>query len=331
MLSSSDDLRDRCLPLSGGFFITTTLLSKCGGDLWATLCFPTRFVRRGGRAPERAASSAMTGGSQEGARNQREGLHVMSTVDPGPATRAPSAARAQGRQLYVLVHGAWHGGWCWARVAERLRAAGHRVFTPTLTGLGDRVHLIGPNVGLGTCIEDVVSTIDMEDLSDVVLVGHSFGSAVISGVADARPDLIRRLVFLDSFVVQSGQSPFNQLPKEMVEARRASPIKTPGLYRETLAMPPPAPNDWSRTTCDHTALRRASSDLNAGASAGDGKTIERRIHTSRPGGGSARCSASRAPAPRRSFFQPTPPSTTSSTYNAISSQPKPTVRFALRR
>src|SRR5208337_185171 len=94
---------------------------------------------------------------------------------------------------------------------------------------------------------------------------------------------------------------------------------------------PSPPNDWSRTTCDHTALRRASSDLNAGATAGDGKTIERRIHTSRPGGGSARCSASRAPAPRRSFFQPTPPSTTPSTYNAISSQPKPTVRFALRR
>jgi pimeloyl-ACP methyl ester carboxylesterase len=195
----------------------------------------------------------MTGGSQEVARSQWEGLHFMSTVDPGPAARAPSAVRAQGRQLYVLVHGAWHGGWCWARVAERLRAAGHRVFTPTLTGLGDRAHLIGPNVGLGTFIEDVVSTIDMEDLSDVVLVGHSFGSAVISGVADARPDLIRRLVFLDSFVVQSGQSPFNQLPNDMVEARRASPIKTPGLYGETLAMPPPAPSAFGITDAKDAA------------------------------------------------------------------------------
>jgi pimeloyl-ACP methyl ester carboxylesterase len=142
----------------------------------------------------------------------------------------------------VLVHGAWHGGWCWARVAERLRAVGHRVFAPTMTGLGDRAHLIAPNVGLATFVEDVASTIEMEDLSDVVLVGHSFGSAVIGGVAAARSARIRRLVFLDSMVVQSGQSPFDQLPSEMVEARRAAAIKTPGLYGETLAMAPPAPS-----------------------------------------------------------------------------------------
>ena len=129
-----------------------------------------------------------------------------------------------------------------ARVAERLRAAGHRVFTPTLTGLGDRAHLIAPNVGLTTHIEDVVSTLDMEDLSDVILVGHSFGGAVISGAADARADRIRRLIFLDSFLLQSGQSPFSQLPPEMVEARKATAIKSPGAFGETLAMPPPPPS-----------------------------------------------------------------------------------------
>ncbi len=137
---------------------------------------------------------------------------AMSPVDAASARSASHPAQAEKRPPYVLVHGAWHGGWCWGKVAERLRAAGHRVFTPTLTGLGDRAHLIAPNVGLATHVEDVVATLEMEDLSDVVLVGHSFGGAVISGVADARADRIRRLVFLDSFLVQSGQSPFSQLP-----------------------------------------------------------------------------------------------------------------------
>jgi pimeloyl-ACP methyl ester carboxylesterase len=171
----------------------------------------------------------------------------MSMRDPASASRTSGLAPAQQRPPFVLVHGAWHGGWCWGRVAERLQAAGHRAFTPTLTGLGDRAHLIAPNVGLQTFIEDVVSTVDMEDLSNIVLVGHSFGSAVISGVADARADRIRRLVYLDSFLVQSGQSPFDQLPPDMVEARRASTIKTPGIYGETLTMPPPAPSAFGIT------------------------------------------------------------------------------------
>jgi pimeloyl-ACP methyl ester carboxylesterase len=174
---------------------------------------------------------------------------ALGGASAGIAALGASEAMAQTdtRKTFVLVHGAWHGGWCWGKVAERLRAAGHRVFTPTLTGLGDRAHLIAPNVGLATFIEDVVATIDMEDLSDIVLVGHSFGSPVIAGVADARTDRIRRLVFLDSFLVQSGQSPFDQLPTEMVEARRAAAIKAPGLFGETLAMPPPAPNVFGVT------------------------------------------------------------------------------------
>lgn len=116
------------------------------------------------------------------------------------------------------------------------------MFTPTLTGLGDRAHLIAPNVGLATHFEDVISTLEMEDLSEVVLVGHSFGSAVISGVADARAERIRRLVFLNSFLLQSGQSPFSQLPPEMVEARKATAILTPSVLGETLAMLPPLPS-----------------------------------------------------------------------------------------
>jgi pimeloyl-ACP methyl ester carboxylesterase len=166
----------------------------------------------------------------------------MSATDDASARSAPQPAKVENLPPYVLVHGAWHGGWCWGQVAERLRAAGRRVFTPTLTGLGDRAHLIAPNVGLATHVEDIVSLLDMEDLSDVVLVGHSFGGAVIGGVADARSDRIRRLVFLDTFLFQSGESPFSKLPPEMIEARKASAIQAPSFFGETVAMPPPPPS-----------------------------------------------------------------------------------------
>lgn len=177
----------------------------------------------------------------------------MSTTDSASARSMFHPARTEKRPPYVLVHGAWHGSWCWGKVAERLRAAGHRVFTPTLTGLGDRAHLIAPNVGLATHVEDVISTLEMEDLSDVVLVGHSFGSAVISGVADAQGHRIRRLVFLNSFLVQSGQSPFSHLPPEMVAARKAGAIKMTSVFGETLAMPPPPPSVFGITDASDAA------------------------------------------------------------------------------
>ena len=88
------------------------------------------------------------------------------------------------RKTYVLVHGAYHGGWCWRRVGDILAAAGHRVFAPTLTGLGERSHLLTPDVNLNTHIQDIVNVLAWEDLHDVVLVGHSYGGAVVNGVAD---------------------------------------------------------------------------------------------------------------------------------------------------
>src|SRR5678809_1593828 len=101
---------------------------------------------------------------------------------------AASGARpavAQGAQkTFVLVHGAWHGGWCWKRVSPLLRALGHEVFTPTLTGLGERQHLMSPEVGLDNHIQDVLGALEYEDLHDVVLVGHSYAGMVIAGVAE---------------------------------------------------------------------------------------------------------------------------------------------------
>ncbi|MEK8169649.1 alpha/beta hydrolase [Streptomyces sp. M19] len=99
---------------------------------------------------------------------------------------------------YVLVHGAGHGGWCYQRVARLLEAEGHTVYAPTLTGLGDRSHLAGPDVDLDTHITDVANLLVYEDLDDVVLVGHSYGGTVIQGAADRVGDRVGKLVFLDA-------------------------------------------------------------------------------------------------------------------------------------
>jgi len=115
---------------------------------------------------------------------------------------------------YVLVHGAWHGSWCWKRVRKALQAMGHEVFTPTLTGVGERSHLLSPQVNLDTHIDDVVNLIQWEELSDVVLCGHSYGGCVISGVAERIPDRIGALVYLDAFVLKNGQCLHDTLPPE---------------------------------------------------------------------------------------------------------------------
>jgi len=113
---------------------------------------------------------------------------------------------------YVLVHGAWHGSWCWKRVRQRLSAKGHQVFTPTLTGLGERGHLLSRDVSLDTHIADVVNLLTWEDLRDIVLVGHSYGGAVVRHVADQLPDRVRSLVYLDAFVPEDGKSVLMYLP-----------------------------------------------------------------------------------------------------------------------
>jgi pimeloyl-ACP methyl ester carboxylesterase len=106
----------------------------------------------------------------------------------------------------VFVHGAWGGGWQYARVQPLLEEAGHKVFRPTMTGLGERVHLAGPDVGLSTHIEDIVKVLEFEDLRQVVLVGHSYGGMVIAGVAERVPDRIAKLVYFDAILPEDGDS-----------------------------------------------------------------------------------------------------------------------------
>jgi pimeloyl-ACP methyl ester carboxylesterase len=107
---------------------------------------------------------------------------------------------------FVLVHGAWHGGWCWVRVRDLLQAQGHQVFTPTLTGLGERSHLLRAGINVSTHVTDVVNVLKWERLSDVVLCGHSYGGMVIAGVAEQMAAKIASIVFLDAFVPQNGDS-----------------------------------------------------------------------------------------------------------------------------
>lgn len=107
---------------------------------------------------------------------------------------------------FVLVHGTGHGGWCWKRVREILAERGHRAYAPTLTGCGERSHLLGPDIGLETHILDIVNVLEWEELEDVVLVGHSYGGCVISGVADRAKARLRHLVYLDTVVLRDGES-----------------------------------------------------------------------------------------------------------------------------
>ena len=113
---------------------------------------------------------------------------------------------------YVLVHGGWHGAWCWDKVVPLLQAAGHSVYAPTLTGLGEQAALLTPEIGLDTHIQDVVNLIETKELQQVILVGHSYSGMVITGVADRVPDRIAHLVYLDAVVPRDGQSLADTVP-----------------------------------------------------------------------------------------------------------------------
>ena len=133
---------------------------------------------------------------------------------------------------FVLVHGAWAGSVIWRPIAQALRTARHEVFTPTLTGIGERKHLLTPEIDLTTHVNDVLGVIDYEDLSDLVLVGHSYGGMVVTGVADAVPKRIASLVYLDAFVPENGQSLFDLQPSD-----RPRPPTVPGAEWLTAPLP----------------------------------------------------------------------------------------------
>jgi pimeloyl-ACP methyl ester carboxylesterase len=119
---------------------------------------------------------------------------------------------------YVLVPGAWSGGWQWKAVGKVMEAAGHDVYRPTLTGLGERVHLANPDVDMDTHIQDLVNLLEYEQLTDVILVGYSYAGFVVTGVADAVPQRLKELVYFDSVVPKDGESFADLFGSEFVEA-----------------------------------------------------------------------------------------------------------------
>jgi pimeloyl-ACP methyl ester carboxylesterase len=145
------------------------------------------------------------------------------------------------RRRFVLVHGAWHGGWCWNHVRPLLEAAGAQVFTPTLTGLGERAHLRAHAPSLEDHVQDVIGVIESEELSDIVLVGHSYAGLVTTVVADRLKSKIRHLVYLDAAVPNDGDDFASHIPNlepANAERRRAAfrAMASDGVW---LPAPPP--------------------------------------------------------------------------------------------
>jgi pimeloyl-ACP methyl ester carboxylesterase len=156
------------------------------------------------------------------------GASLGAAAAAGGATQA-GAQTAQ--KTFVLVHGAWHGGWCWRRVADRLEKQGHKVFTPTLTGLGERSHLMSPTINLDTHINDVVNVVKWEDLKGICLVAHSYGGWPVSGALEKILDRVASIVFLDAFVPEDGQKGFDFASdfsrKGTIEAQQKGEVSRP--------------------------------------------------------------------------------------------------------
>lgn len=128
------------------------------------------------------------------------------------ASAEETSQKTTSKNIYVLVHGAWAGGWEWKKLGEALRKDGQEVYRPTLTGQGERVHLATPNVDLNMHIQDIVNLILWDDLHDIVLVGHSYGGMVITGVADQVPGRIKHIIYVDAFLPEDGESVFSSMP-----------------------------------------------------------------------------------------------------------------------
>ena len=165
---------------------------------------------------------------------------------------------------YLLVHGAWHSGESWQRVVPLLESAGHRVLAPSLTGHGDKGRLLGPEVGLDTHIQDIVGLILENDLTEVVLVGHSYAGLVVSGVADRVPDRIAQLVYLDAMVPESGESALDVVPFTQALIDQAATTDAPWRIPPLPELPAPFglfgvsdPADlaWLRTLLSDESLR----------------------------------------------------------------------------
>jgi pimeloyl-ACP methyl ester carboxylesterase len=157
----------------------------------------------------------------------------------------------------VLVHGAWHGSWCWRRVLPLLWLAGHRVVPVTLSGLGERAHELSPEITLATHIQDVVTAMRAEECSGAVLVGHSYAGMVVTGAADRLGEEVGRLVYVDGIVPMSGEAWSTRNPASVKAERRAA-IERHGF------LPPPPPSAFGLTGADADWVERRQTPQPAG-------------------------------------------------------------------
>jgi pimeloyl-ACP methyl ester carboxylesterase len=151
---------------------------------------------------------------------------------------------------FVVAHGAWSAGWAWKKMRPLMRAAGHDLWTPTYTGLGERAHLGHADVSLDTHIQDIVAVLEIEDLNDVILIGHSYGGMVATGVADRARARIKHLVYLDAFAPTDGQAVFDLVPPDIAAKMRAgAEASASGFGIPSSPMPSDTPAGGSGLGC----------------------------------------------------------------------------------
>ena len=158
---------------------------------------------------------------------------------------------AAASKIFLVCHGAWSAGWAWKKMHPLMQAAGHRLITPTYTGLGERAHLANPSIDLDSHIEDVMNVIKYEDLRDIVLVGHSYGGMVATGVADRARDKVKQLIYIDAFVPNDGQSLL-----DLYEADRPRMQKLSKSGDGWRVPPNPTPPDTSPADVEWLSMRR---------------------------------------------------------------------------
>ncbi|HMA12470.1 MAG TPA: alpha/beta hydrolase, partial [Steroidobacteraceae bacterium] len=203
---------------------------------------------------------------------RRSFLAAAGTGLAASGLAAPRPARAQAKGSTLLVaHGAWSAGWVWRKMHPLLAASGHRLITPTYTGLGERAHLATPSVDLDTHVQDMLGVIQTEELKDFVLIAHSYGGMVGTAVADRVPELIRKVIYLDAFAPRDGQSLLSLQPESARQAMRDA-VKAGDGWRVQPSAPPPdtSPEDakWINAhrmphpfKCFDTPVKLANGDM----------------------------------------------------------------------
>lgn len=180
--------------------------------------------------------------------------NVMAAGAALAAVAAVPTAEAQGAQkTFVLVHGGWHGGWCWRRVTDILERKGHKAFAPTLTGLGERSHLLNKDINTATHVADVVNLVKWERLENFCLVGHSLGGFVINDVAEEIGPKISSIVFLDGFLPDVGDSALktaSQASRDAIAKAKADGVLgTKPQTAEQFMVADPKDREWVNALC----------------------------------------------------------------------------------